>query len=1225
MRHVDDSTGNPRIERKTKQKAKERIQARGNTNLSFVSSNNFYFGKRMLLIALFLFGIGSVQLKAQEYQELISNPVENTTLQDIQDSAELYFANRDKGKGSGYKQYKRWEYIMERNTSSERKIRNLSKMNWDVYQDVIASSPQSKVASSDWDNLGPITYTNGALGYNGGLGRVNVIGFHPTDASTIYIGTPAGGLWKTTDGGATWTPIADALASIGISGIAVDHATPSTIYVLTGDGDGGDTFSVGVMKSTDSGASWASTGLSASVTTKIRGFKLLMHPTDSDIMFVVTNAGLLKTTDGWASHAIVKPGSFRDIEFKPGDPSIVYAVEKEKFYKSTDTGATWTEITSVLPAGEKRIAIAVSPHDSSHVYYLAGGSDGAGTFKGLYLSVDSGDSFSSKSTTPNILSYETDGTGVVDQSGYDLAMAVNPLDKDNIITGGINIWRSTDGGASHTAITNWSTPTTFEYVHADIHELVYNPLNNVLYCGTDGGISKSTDDGVTWTNIWDGLEIMQFYKIAGIESDPDFIIGGTQDNGTNIYTGTTSVEHIYGADGGDCMIDYTDKETLYYGTQFGNLLKSTNGGDSFTMIKPGGATGKFVTPYAMDATDPSIIYGGYDDVYRSTDKGSSWTNLESDGRNAIAIGVDDPARIYAAKDNVITTSSDTGATWTTVTGPWPTSKHINEIVLDPDDATNVWVGLNEYEAGEKVYESTDAGATWTNVSGSLPNTPVVSLVYQDTGGSPSDALYVGMAVGVYYKSDSTAWTLYNSGLPNVPIYDLEINYATCKLRAGTKGRGLWETTLYGAVRITDVVFTAPTCPGALDATLTVTASCDLCSSIKYTITPTDPTGPSITQIDDGIFVGLASNSYEVTAENSSSTACITSWTENLVVIPSGADTTPPTVSCMDITVLLGPSGMVTIDETDIDAGSTDNCGIDVMNASPDTFDCSAIGTPVTVTLTATDASGNSSTCTALVTVEDDIPPVASCTDTTISLDASGSITISPTDVDSGSSDNCAIDSMTVSPDTFSCTDIGSPIVVTLTVADSSGNSDTCTATVTIEDSTGPDITCPLDQEHEIDIGDLYEVPDYFLTGEAVAVDNCTTTITVTSQSPSAGTMLDIGTYTVTVTAEDDYGNDSLCTFELTVTHFLGVGQNTLENSILIHPNPVNSMLTITNRGQLLLDQIRIYDMLGKLVSETSLINMDTDQIIDVSRLSSGLYIVQITSESSSLIKQLLVE
>ncbi len=1342
--------------------------------------------KKIAQISIFFLVLGTYQVSSQEYLDLILNPTETTTLNEIQTLAEAHFENSDRGRGSGYKQYKRWEYKMERQVNADGKILNFSSLNWDVINELNSGTSQMERSSGSWTSLGPTSYTNGNSGYNGGLGRVNVIAFHPTDANTIYIGVPAGGVWKTTDGGSTWSPMADFLASIGVSGIAVDHSAPNTVYILTGDGDGGDTQSIGVMKSTDGGTTWNTTGLSWGVTNFTRGYKLLMHPTNSSIMFAATTIGILKTTDGWATWSNTQSGNFRDIEFKPGAPATMYATTSNSFYRSTNSGNSWSVVSSGLPTGEDRAELGVSAANSNYVYYMTGPA-GSSSFKGLYRSTNSGASFSTMATTPNILGYSTTGNDSSSQSWYDLAIAVNPADANNTITGGVNIWRSTNGGVSNTCITNWSQPSGgFDYVHADIHELVYNPLDNRLYCGSDGGISYSTDNGNNWTSIWNGLAIMQFYRIAGVESNQNLLVGGAQDNGSNKYTGTNTIQHIYGADGMDCMIDYNNNNTLYYSYQGGGLRRSTDGGATGTTIKPGGSNGAWVTPYGMDASNPSIIYGGYSDVYRSTNMGNSWSNLGSDGRGAFAVGVDNSARLYAAVSNTIQTSANTGSSWSTITGPWP-NLTITFIAVDPANANRVWVTLGGYTAGQKVYESTNAGSSWTNISGSLPNSPALSIAYENTGGSPMDAIYVGMSVGVYYRSDVTAWTVCGTGLPNVPIFDLQINHTNSKIRAGTYGRGLWEAALFGGsscdISISNVTSTSPSCPGVNDATITVSASCTSCTSIKYTLTPTNPSGSAITQTGNGLFQNLAPNSYDVTVEDSGDSSCNDTWTSNPVVIPNGTDTTPPSISCpANVNVECGgdtsPSGTGSATATDdCDAtpsisfsdSSAASCGltevitrtwtatdassnsstcvqtITVVDTTNPSITCPAnitiecgddtspantgtpsstdgCGTPsnsfsdssaagcgntevITRTWTTTDPCGNSSNCVQIITVVDTTNPTIACpANITIECgdDTSPANTGTPTSTDDcgtpsntfsdssasacgstevitrtwtttdpcGNSSTCVqtitvIDStdpvisctgnITIDTDAGVCTavvsysaptasdDCGNVSVVqiaglasgstfpigtttnTFEATDDCGNTSNCSFDVIVEDNEDPVIVCPADYTVDPGSGNQYTVPDYFGSGAATATDNCTDPITITTQNPTAGTQLMDGVYTVTLTAEDQYGNIATCTFTLTVDTLLGIGDNSKLETILLHPNPATNNLILDNPLGLQLDKLEIFDMNGRLLRTINVEDMGDQKVIDISAMSSGTYMFVIKGVQGQLIKHIIKE
>jgi hypothetical protein len=339
------------------------------------------------------------------------------------------------------------------------------------------------------------------------------------------------------------------------------------------------------------------------------------------------------------------------------------------------------------------------------------------------------------------------------------------------------------------------------------------------------------------------------------------------------------------------------------------------------------------------------------------------------------------------------------------------------------------------------------------------------------------------------------------------------------------------------------------------------------------------------------------------------------------------DVTAPVVACQNITVELDPvTGTVTILGTDIDNGSTDACGIASYDLDIDTFDCSNIGDN-TVVLTVTDVNGNSETCTAIVTVEDNTSPVLVCQDFTIEIGSDGTATLNPSDVIASNDDACGILTVAVDITEFTCADIGTPVTVQVFSQDNNGNLSTCTATVTAIDLLAPVVTCPADQTVDPGAGNLfYIVPDYFGTGEATAIDNCTDPVTITTQDPAAGTPLSDGTYTINLTATDEYGNTGTCEFELIVESILGIGDHSQDlGSIAMYPVPTKNTLNISNPQGIDLQTLEIYDLRGRLVQKADLQGMGSVKSIDVQQLAAATYYVKIIGKDGQITKRLLKE
>ncbi|MCW5520262.1 HYR domain-containing protein [Aureitalea sp. L0-47] len=337
------------------------------------------------------------------------------------------------------------------------------------------------------------------------------------------------------------------------------------------------------------------------------------------------------------------------------------------------------------------------------------------------------------------------------------------------------------------------------------------------------------------------------------------------------------------------------------------------------------------------------------------------------------------------------------------------------------------------------------------------------------------------------------------------------------------------------------------------------------------------------------------------------------------------DVTPPVAVCMDITVELDVNGTVTVDPALVGGASTDACGIGSLALDIDTFTCADVGDNM-VTLFVTDVNGNVSTCTAIITVEDNIAPDLVCMDITVELDENGFAAILPEDVIASNTDACGIFTSAVDIFEFDCDDIGAPITVTVFTIDVNGNISSCTAEVTVVDVLAPEVTCPEDQTVDPGAGNLfYEVPDYWASGEATATDNCTDPLTIFSQDPAPGTLLGDGTYTVTLCSTDEYGNEACCTFELTVESILGGADPSNFGTITLYPNPANSEVYLSNPKQMELEQVSIYDMTGRLIKTVNLEGMGAEKAIDISELASATYMFIINNEYGQMTKSIIKE
>ncbi len=632
-----------------------------------------------------------------------------------------------------------------------------------------AESPYKDVA---WTNLSYEDYIVSQIG----LGRTTSIGFHPTNANTFYVGAAIGGVWRTTDGGQTYTPLGDELPFMAVSSIIVKKDNPNFLYIAVSDHVWYGPPGIGVYKSINSGATWQPTALSFQLSDNIRIYWMEADPNNPNKMFVATSAGLYRTTDAFQTVTKVSIVNCFDVKIHLGNSDIVYmGGNNGEFYRSTDGGSTFSLIQDF---GNGEVYIATTPLNLFKVYARNGTT--------LYKSTNSGTSF----PTTNSFS---DNTGL---------FVFSPTNQNTLLVGHIGVntatERSDNDGTSFYATSQWLGAGGLPSIHVDQRNVFVNPLQPdfVYYCN-DGGVYRYSISNNSFENLCDGLLITQFYDIAVSQTDENVIGGGSQDNG-NVFRASNGVWDDYAptGDGMNQEIDPTDANTRYWAYQNGSLQRWINGVN--TQISPPGqdGNGAWETPYRLDPNNPDRIVVGYNKVYSSTNQGTSWTDISGavnfgGDLEEIAIAKSNSNRIYAARGSNLYVKSTAGNTWTTRSMPAGVSM-ISDLEVDPLNMDVIYISVPGYSNGKKVFKSTDAGASWTNISGSLPNVAADAIELFET---IPNAIFVGTDAGVYYQDDSfNDWVLYGK-VPHTRVDDIEIQYTEKLIRIGTHGRGVLEAPI----------------------------------------------------------------------------------------------------------------------------------------------------------------------------------------------------------------------------------------------------------------------------------------------------------------------------------------------------------------------------------------------------------------------------------------------
>jgi hypothetical protein len=714
-------------------------------------------------------------------------------------------------------------------------------------------------------------------------GRVTAIAIHPTNPDIAYVAAAQGGVFRTLDGGASWTPIFDNAQTLAVGAIAISPSQPSTVYVGTGEGNFScdSYFGVGVYRIDNADGSsptlsgpFASDTANADVLTGRSISKVLVHPTNPDIIFIgVTNGvgglgcdagtsassrGLYRSTNATSSNATFQKITLNtaaagnrnvtDAEFEPGNPNTMLATvvgfstaNDGGVYRSTNALAATPNFTQTLSTGSltatARVELAVNKVGSAVTVY-AGISDSNGTVK---RSLDGGVTWS------GVLANATGYCGT--QCTYDMPIAVDPTNPNVLYIGG-----NADGTSS--AIlkksTNASAATpTFTKIqtglHADSHAIEIDPSNpNTVWFGNDGGVWRSSNGGGLWTSMnTKGFNATQFQSLALHPIDPNYLIGGTQDNGTERQRPDGTWTRTDFGDGGYALIDQNAANTTtvrQYHTYFNQVgttglvafstSTSSSAFENWTLMGCSSNVSNngisctdsavlFYAPIALGPGNPNTLYFGTDRLYRSSNSGTTMTVVAPQFAANVAVSAigispqSDAVRIVGLRNGKVyrtMTGGATSAAMTDVTGTVP-ARYISRAVIDPNNTTTAYVTLATYfgnATNAHIYKTTNLGAaapTWTALdAGQIPDVPVNAFAVDPAN---SNTLYAGTDIGVYTSTDGGAtWTPFGTGLPRVAVFDMAIHQASRKLRIATHGRGIWEISVAASPAVLQGTVTA---------------------------------------------------------------------------------------------------------------------------------------------------------------------------------------------------------------------------------------------------------------------------------------------------------------------------------------------------------------------------------------------------------------------------------
>ncbi len=965
-----------------------------------------------------------------------------------------------------------------------------------------------------WTNIGP---TKANFARNGvtlnvtDSGRVRAIVTDPVNPNTIYVAFSGGGLWKSTDGGAFWQAKTETLGTLSIGSLAMDPNDSSTLYL--GLGDPFDGTGVGVVKLTNGADTWTDPVFLGD-STSVRD--MLVAPSNSNIVLAATDRGLYRSTDAGKTYApvtidtgvaevprlwsLVSGGGntmVLSLEAAPSATSTTPASRQGQVWRSTDAGATWIRATGVTnAAGLNRISLASAPSNRSVMYAMAAKSTTATTgtrdFGNIFKSIDGGANWTAIATTSTgaYKSYTNTNsesssieTILGGQGFYNHMLVVDRTNPDIFFVGGQLLMaraQLVSGSYTFTQLTNWLAQFSLAYVHADLHA-GHIASNGTMYIGSDGGISRSTNSGTSFTDILnEGIASHLVYNVCSTPADTNRVLIGLQDNGTRLRETNTSIfNQVVGGDGFGCNVNPTNSNSMIGSVQYLSIRKSTNGGSSFATSCSGitecglsNGTAPFrtvVLAWNGDATGNTLYTHSSTKLYRSTNYATSWTALGTTGLPTSTTTAPFVIRgIGVATTNGASPNSDTvvglvanggrvflttnrGTNWTAAGALPNNDSSLSSIAFDPSNSNTIYVTSVAPNATKThVWRSTNFGATWAAIDGNgFPTGIPVNSVTIDP--VVPTTLYAATHLGVYRSTDSgTNWERFGAFMPLVEVSDIAVSANGNQVRAATFGRSVWE--------LADITNNVAPVANFTSVASGLTAT--------FTDTSTDSDGTIVRRqwnYGDGVNSSTTNPAHTYAAPGIYTvTLTVTdnggySNTKTATVTVAAGSNVAPVANFTSTTSALTASFTDTSSDSDGSIASRSwNFGDSTSSTLTNPSKTYAAAGSYTVTLTVTDNGGLTNTKTATVTVSApaNAAPTANFTFATSGLTAN--FTDSSTDSDgtiASRSWNFGDSTTSTATSPSKTYTAAGTYTVTLTVTDNGGATNTRTQSVTVTAST----------------------------------------------------------------------------------------------------------------------------------------------------------------------------